>query len=121
MPLAPVKEDGSGLANANSYACAVDGDAYHDGHFYAAIWTSAKTGNKEKALVMATRLIDSSYQFNGFKRGTVQALQWPREAAIEPDRSDIRLSILQNKLGPYFESDRHIQCGRQDVALRQAH
>ena len=39
MSLTLIKEDGSGLANANSYASAADGDAYHDGHFYASTWT----------------------------------------------------------------------------------
>src|ERR1043166_3029807 len=106
MALTLIKEDGTGLANANSYASAADGDTYHAGHYYASVWTSATTGNKEIALVMATRLIDASYQFNGFKKGSVQALQWPREAAIDPDRKDIVLSALENKLGPYFESDK---------------
>ena len=106
MALVLVKEDGTGLANANAYASAADGDAYHLGHYYASVWTGATTGNKETALVMATRLIDASYQFNGFKKGSVQALQWPREGAIDPDRRDIRLSVLENKLGPYFESDK---------------
>ena len=77
MSLTLIKEDGSGLATANSYASAVDGDTYHDGHCYASTWTSATTANKEKALVMATRLIDASYQFNGWKRGRMQILLPP--------------------------------------------
>src|SRR6266571_1983388 len=104
MSLVLVKEDGTGLANANAYASAADGDAFHLGHYYASVWTGATTGNKEKALVMATRLIDASYQFNGFKKGSVQALQWPREAAVDPDRKDLVVSPLEIKLGPYFES-----------------
>ena len=106
MPLVLIKEDGTGKANGNSYANAADGDAYHDGHFYASAWVGATIGNKEKALVMATRLIDAHYQFNGWKNSFQQALQWPREGAIDPDRSDIRLSALSNTLGPYFESDK---------------
>ena len=94
------------MANANAYANAADGDAFHEGHCYASVWTAAVTASKEKALVMASRLIDASYQFNGFKKGSAQALQWPREAAVDPDRKDIRLSVLENKLGPYFESDK---------------
>ena len=35
MPLVLVKEDGSGLTAANSYASVADGDAYHLGHLYA--------------------------------------------------------------------------------------
>ena len=84
MSLILIKEDGTGKVDANSYAAAADGDAYHDGHVYASVWTASTTGNKEKALVMATRLIDVSYQFNGFKKGSAQALQWPRERALDP-------------------------------------
>jgi hypothetical protein len=106
MPLVLVKEDGTGKVDANAYANATDGDSYHDGHFYPAAWTGATSANKEKALVMATRLIDAHYQFNGRKTSVEQALQWPRDGAIDPDRSDTRLSVLSNSFGPYFESDK---------------
>src|SRR5262245_16352884 len=86
MALVLVKEDGSGLANANSYANAADGDAYHDGHLYATAWTAASAGNKDKALVFATRLIDSQVQFNGGRTKEDQALQWPRAECPDPDR-----------------------------------
>ena len=87
MALTLIKEDGTGKVDANSYASAADGDAYHEGHLYATAWTGATTQNKEKALVMATRLIDGEYQFNGFKGSEAQALQWPRERCSDPDRS----------------------------------
>ena len=51
-----VKEDGTGKSDANSYASVADADAYHEGHLYASAWTGATTADKEKALVMATRL-----------------------------------------------------------------
>jgi len=88
MPLTLIKETGVGLADANSYASAADGDAYHDGHLYATAWTAATLANKEKALVFATRMIDSQYQFNGVKAHDTQALQWPREACLDPDAPD---------------------------------
>ena len=77
MALTLIKEDGTGKVDANAYANAADGDAYHEGHLYAAAWTVASAGNKDAALVMATRLIDSQFQFGGFKRLSTQALQWP--------------------------------------------
>ncbi len=67
MALVLIKETGDGLPNANSYANVADGDAYFEGHLYASAWTAATTANKEKALVFATRLIDSQYQFGGIK------------------------------------------------------
>ena len=89
MPLTLIKEDGTGKVDGNAYASAADGDAYHEGHLYATAWTGATTQNKEKALVMATRLIDGEYQFNGFKGSDEQALQWPRERCPDPDRSGV--------------------------------
>ncbi|MGZ4971688.1 MAG: DnaT-like ssDNA-binding protein [Limisphaerales bacterium] len=85
MALVLVKEDGTGLATANSYANAADGDAYHDAHLYATSWVSATTANKEKALVFATRVIDSQYRFHGVRAVAGQALQWPRSDCPDPD------------------------------------
>jgi hypothetical protein len=86
MALTLIKEDGSGMADANSYADAADGDAYFDGHLYGSAWTAATQGRKEAALVMATRLIDSQFQFSGFRAHSEQALQWPRTECPDPDR-----------------------------------
>jgi hypothetical protein len=85
MPLTLIKEDGSGLANANSYADVAEGDAFHEAHLYASDWTGASAGTKTAALVLATRLIDAHYQFRGFKAHGSQALQWPREFARDDD------------------------------------
>ena len=92
MALTLIKEDGTGLVDANAYANAADGDVYYDGHLYATAWTAATTGNKEKALVMATRLIDSQFQFGGGKTKETQALQWPREDCRDPDGPDFLAS-----------------------------
>ena len=103
MALVLVKEDGTGKPDANSYALVADGDAYHDGHLYASGWTAATTGNKEKALVMAARLIDAQFQFNGFKRVTSQALQWPRRLCPNPDNMDGVIAGLLLLRGPYLD------------------
>ena len=103
MALVLIKETGAGMANANSYATAADGDAYHDGHLYASAWTAATTGNKEKALVMATRLIDGLFQFNGFKRMSTQALQWPRRECRDPDIEDGVVPGLLLVRGPFLD------------------
>ena len=84
MALTLTKEDGSGKADANSYASVADGDAYHDGHLYASAWMEAEDELKSVSLVMATRLIDAEYQFNGTRTLAAQALQWPRMDCPEP-------------------------------------
>jgi hypothetical protein len=86
MALALIKEDGTGKADANSYADVADGEAYHEGHLYATAWTGATADQKAAALVMATRLIDSQFQFNGTRANEDQALQWPRAECPDPDR-----------------------------------
>lgn len=105
MALTLVKETGVGASDANSYASLADGDSYHEGHLYASAWTGATTGQKEAALVMATRLIDGAYQFGGFKANLSQALQWPRQRCIDPDLGQDRFTVLQNNRGPYFDDD----------------
>jgi len=103
MALVLIKEDGTGLTNANSYASAADGDAYHDGHLYAAAWTGATNDDKEKALVFATRLIDSQFQFNGWRAHDEQALQWPRERCQDPDKG-LPITVLLLASGSYVDS-----------------
>jgi hypothetical protein len=100
MPLTLVKEDGSGLGNANSYANVADGDAYHDAHLYAATWTAAVTSTKEKALVMATRLIDANYLFRGQAILGTQALMWPRRGAVDPDVRGGEMYYPENAVPP---------------------
>ncbi len=85
MALVLIKEDGTGKIDANAYVNVADGDAYHEGHLYAAAWTGATADNKSAALVMATRLIDSQLRFAGFKANETQALQWPRRDCFDPD------------------------------------
>lgn len=88
MSLTLVKETGAGLANANAYADVTDGDAYHEGHLYAAAWTGATSDQKAVALVMASRLIDAEYQFSGVRTTDVQALSWPRYRCPDSDRDN---------------------------------
>ncbi len=93
MALTLVKEDGTGMADANSYADVADGDAYFEGHLYASAWTGATEDTKASALVMATRLIDSQFQFRGFRAHSEQALQWPRTECPDPDRGSVAWGV----------------------------
>ena len=97
MALTLIKEDGTGKVDANAYANSADGDAYHDGHLYATAWTVATLADQEKALVMATRLIDAEYQFNGVKATVAQALQWPRADCPSLDDGETVASNLVPK------------------------
>ena len=86
-----IVEDGSGKADANSYASAADGDAYHAKHLYSSPWTSADPERKEIALQMATNVLDSVVDWNGSRSSSEQALDWPRTGASTPDEADASL------------------------------
>ena len=105
MPLTLIKEDGTGLANANAYADVAEGDAFHEGHLYATDWTGASGPTKTAALVFATRLIDAYYQFRGFKAHDAQALQWPRDLARDDDAPSGRGLVALISRDGYFASN----------------
>ena len=94
MALTLIKEDGTGKTDANSYADVADGNAYHDGHLYATAWSGATDDQKAVALVMASRLVDAEFQFNGTRTNAVQGLQWPRARCPEPDAIHVPLQVL---------------------------
>ena len=94
MSLTLIKETGAGLVDANAYADLTDGNAYHDGHLYASAWTAATDAQKAVALVMASRLVDAEFQFNGTRTNAVQGLQWPRARCPEPDAIHVPLQAL---------------------------
>ncbi len=105
MALTLIKEDGTGKVDANSYAGVGDGDAYFEGHLYANAWTAATEATKGAALVMATRLVDSQFQFNGYRAHETQALQWPRERCPDPDRNLVTSTPLSPVLTNFVPSD----------------
>ena len=115
MALTLIKEDGTGKVDANAYANAADGDAYHDGHLYASAWTAATLASKEKALVMATRLIDGQFQFGGVRAVGGQALQWPRVSCLDPDADGSLLSgrYVSSNVVPRGVSDATCEMARE--------
>jgi hypothetical protein len=104
MALTLIKEDGTGLVTANSYATAAEADSYFEAHLYASAWTAATATTKAAALVMATRLVDSQYQFNGFRAHDTQALQWPRERCPDPDRNLVTSTTMSPVLTNFVPS-----------------
>lgn len=91
MAITLIVEDGTGLSNANTYATQVEATAYHDAHLYGTDWSGASTGDKDKALAMATRLLDDNFIWNGRKFTDTQALEWPRYQ-------------MQDRNGHFFDS-----------------
>lgn len=77
--MALIKEDGSIVAGANSYADAADADAFQTDRGRDA-WLGSDASVKDAALVRATDYIDGRWelQFSGDPVGDDQELAWPR-------------------------------------------
>lgn len=84
MPITLTVEDGTGLADSNSYVSLAEATAYHETNLYSADWPTDEEEQK-KALITATRILDQQYDWAGYKKLTTQALQWPRVRVPDPD------------------------------------
>ncbi len=80
-----IVEDGSNVANANSYISVADCTAFHTGHLYADDWNNADATHQATAVIMATRTIDISMDWDGYRSNPGQALEWPRLAVPNTD------------------------------------
>jgi hypothetical protein len=81
-----IVENGTGLANAESYISVADADTYHSNRGSSA-WTSLTTAVKEQALRKATDYIEQVYRlrFLGFRHTELQALSFPRDEVQRKD------------------------------------
>jgi len=75
-----IVENGTGIANANSYTTESFADAYFADRGNGA-WSLATTANKEKALVKATDYIELRFadRFKGNLSPDATTLSWPRQ------------------------------------------
>lgn len=74
-----VVEDGTGLANSNSYSSIADANTYFAASLYADDWLAAADDTvRGRALAMASAVIDRTVEFRGYRKSTSQALEWPR-------------------------------------------
>jgi hypothetical protein len=77
-------EDGTGLANANSYVSFDDIDVYAEDRSWTD-WVAASDAAKEAAMIEATVYLDTSYAWKGAIENDTQALAWPREGVIDKE------------------------------------
>jgi len=98
--MALVVENGTGLANADSYLSVADADAYHTNHSNSVTWSGATTANKEKALRLATQHLDAKYETRwvGTRWSITQALNWPRSYVVLYDIYSISTTTIPQQL-----------------------
>ena len=76
--MAIVVEDGTIVANANSYLGASDIETILEQTPYLAAWTGADDDEKELFARAATKYLDRRFRFYGDTIDAAQKLQWPR-------------------------------------------
>lgn len=81
--MALITEDGTGLADAESYCSVETADAYHVARGNGNAWAPLSTSRKWELLRLATdHMAIYSASWQGNRVGPVQALDWPR-AGVE--------------------------------------
>lgn len=100
-------ETGAGLTNSNSYVTLAEANTYFDTHPQASGWTGLASDDiRNRYLITAARVLDACFQFNGFKAVANQAMQWPREGAVDRDGGDSGIRVPgSNTPSGYFDSD----------------
>ena len=79
-----------GDGSANSYCTRAVADTYHTDRLHAATWTDADAATKDAALLMATRVLDQQFAWEGVRSATSQKLEWPRDGLLN-DEGDLAL------------------------------
>ena len=91
MPATLIVEDGTIVANANSYVTVAEVTAFCVNYGLDS-WSSLGNTEKITATIRATAFIDSEYNFKGIKMSFDSPLEWPRWGVY--DESDVDLTNL---------------------------
>lgn len=98
MPLTDgdlIVEDGTGVANANSYATRAEGDAYHVQRDNTD-WIDADDHSQILALIRATDYLDRRWNYVGVQKEQSPAGQgrrWPRLNAFDREGNDVSSTL----------------------------
>ena len=83
-----------GAPDANSYIAVADATEYFKTAYNRTAWANAGNGDKEKALIEATRLLDMFVKWYGTIATDSQALRWPRTSAYDQDYRELSSSDI---------------------------
>lgn len=87
-------EDGTGLTAATSYVSVAAADDYLSLKSNASEWIDLSTGDKQKYLMWATRLLDQRAMFRGNKSVPTSGLRWPRIGVCDRDGISIEYDVI---------------------------
>jgi hypothetical protein len=103
-------------STANSYCTLAEADQYQDDRpAVSTTWADASENNKIRALLWATQLMESLFNWNGYASTTTQALGWPRQGLLE--RIDV---VLDSDTVPSEVKDAQSEYARQLLVTNRA-
>lgn len=82
MPATVTVEDGTIVDGANSYVSLEFANSFFETIVDPGAWTDATDDQKNRALIQATRIIDTEVRWNGQRIDPTQPLSWPRDAMV---------------------------------------
>jgi hypothetical protein len=88
-----------GATDANSYCSRADANQYHLERVPAGVaWANATDQQKDAALIYATRLLDSLFEWKGWVVASTQVLLWPRTGLAYPTGYAVPTNIIPAQL-----------------------
>jgi hypothetical protein len=108
--MALIVEDGTGLANAESYISVADAGTRHSNNGMTN-WATLTLEEQEQALRRATQFMEQAFRerWHGYRRNFDQALSWPRWD-VSVDEYPVRFDIVP----------REVAAACADLALKAA-
>lgn len=74
--------------SSNSYVTLTEANTYHETSLYSSAWDDASDDERNRALVTATRMLDTWFEWFGDATTLSQALLWPRRGVLKPGISE---------------------------------
>jgi hypothetical protein len=96
--MALTKEDGSTVADANTYVDRADVDAYHAARLTAAAWAALTSDVKDASILAAAELMDASFSWRGEIASDAQAMRWPRKCVKDRDGRAIAVDAIPTQI-----------------------
>ena len=85
----------AGSATANAYVTLAVADQYHeDRPAVSTTWASATDAQKNAAILWATTLMDSLWEWTGFSTDSLQLLLWPRQSMLKRNEWEFVLDAV---------------------------
>lgn len=88
-----------GGASANAYVSLAEANQYHlDRPAAGTTWADASDDEKNAAILWATKLLDSLYEWNGYVVNETQALLWPRYGLVYRSGYTVPSDVIPDEL-----------------------